>query len=96
MPGFSYIQPAAVPAQAGIRGVDPFEAFDAATCLGGQEGFVERGFFVCIGIVLDERDCFCSRKMAVAWIFQRVGVTDRGVAIRDFDKTPALEQLRTS
>ena len=51
---------------------------------------------MCIGIVLDERDGFCSRKMAVAWIFQRVGVTDRGVAIRDFDKTPALEQLRTS
>ena len=77
-------------------GVHPFEAFDDATCLGGRVGFVERGFFVCIGIVLDVRDGFCSRKMAVAWIFQRVGVVDRGVAIRDFDKTPALERLRTS
>ena len=29
---------------------------------------------VCIGIVLDERDGFCSRKTPVAQIFQRVGV----------------------
>jgi len=58
--GFGHIEPAAV-----LGRVVPFEALDEPACLGGGEGFVERGGLVGVEIVLHQHDLRRVGKMHV-------------------------------
>jgi hypothetical protein len=72
----------------------PFEALDEPACLGGREGFVERGGLVGVEIVLHQHDLRRVGKMHVRQI-ERMGIIDGGVAVGHFHMPPPFQRRET-
>ena len=85
--GLRQIEPAAV-----FWRVVPFEALDQSAGFGGRERFIKGSLAVDVEIVLDQNDGPGGGEVNVGQVFQDVSVIDGGVAIGDFDVTPAFER----